>query len=82
MDSSKKDFNQAWNELTTRGELYGKAYKSFTPIGIRKNVKEVGYFYHGTKASLQIGDLITPGYPSNYGTRKINIYAKTFLMKA
>ena len=27
-------------------------------------------FYHGTKADLKPGDLIQPGYSSNYGTRK------------
>ena len=27
-------------------------------------------FYHGTKADLKPGDLISPGYSSNYGTRK------------
>ena len=27
-------------------------------------------FYHGTKASLKQGDLINPGYNSNYGSRK------------
>jgi hypothetical protein len=27
-------------------------------------------FYHGTKADLKPGDLIGPGYQSNYGTRK------------
>ncbi len=27
-------------------------------------------FYHGTKANLKQGDLIEPGYNSNYGTRK------------
>lgn len=27
-------------------------------------------FYHGTKANLQPGDLIEPGFNSNYGTRK------------
>src|SRR3954466_329952 len=27
-------------------------------------------FYHGTKAALTPGDLIGPGYQSNYGTRK------------
>ncbi len=26
--------------------------------------------YHGTKANLKSGDLIEPGYHSNYGTRK------------
>ena len=27
-------------------------------------------FYHGTKAELKEGDLIAPGYNSNYGSRK------------
>ena len=31
-------------------------------------------FYHGTKADLQEGDLIGPGYASNYGKRKKAAY--------
>ena len=31
-------------------------------------------FYHGTKADLKPGDLIGPGYRSNYGTRKQAAY--------
>ena len=31
-------------------------------------------FYHGTKADLKPGDLIEPGYSSNYGTRKKAAY--------
>jgi len=27
-------------------------------------------YYHGTKAGLKVGDLIEPGYASNYGKRK------------
>jgi rifampin ADP-ribosylating transferase len=27
---------------------------------------DVGPFYHGTKADLQVGDLLTPGFRSNY----------------
>jgi rifampin ADP-ribosylating transferase len=27
-------------------------------------------FYHGTRADLKVGDLITAGYRSNYGARK------------
>jgi rifampin ADP-ribosylating transferase len=27
-------------------------------------------YYHGTKAALNVGDLIEPGYASNYGRRK------------
>jgi hypothetical protein len=29
-----------------------------------------GPFYHGTKAVLKPGDLLVPGYSSNYGERK------------
>ena len=31
-------------------------------------------FYHGTKAHLNAGDLIAPGYSSNYGKRKRGAY--------
>jgi Rifampin ADP-ribosyl transferase len=31
-------------------------------------------FYHGTKADLKPGDLIGPGYSSNYGKRKKAAY--------
>lgn len=31
---------------------------------------DLGPFYHGTKADLKLGDLIEPGYSSNYGKRK------------
>jgi hypothetical protein len=31
-------------------------------------------FYHGTKADLKPGDLIAPGFNSNYGTRKKALY--------
>jgi rifampin ADP-ribosylating transferase len=31
-------------------------------------------FYHGTKADLKPGDLIKPGYNSNYGKRKQAAY--------
>ncbi|MDG2539606.1 NAD(+)--rifampin ADP-ribosyltransferase [Dyella jiangningensis] len=27
-------------------------------------------YYHGTKADLRVGDLIAPGFASNYGKRK------------
>lgn len=32
--------------------------------------EEIPTFYHGTKADLQPGDLIAPGYQSNFGKRK------------
>lgn len=31
-------------------------------------------FFHGTKAQLEEGDLISPGYASNYGSRNIARY--------
>ncbi|UYZ59815.1 NAD(+)--rifampin ADP-ribosyltransferase [Hymenobacter latericus] len=31
-------------------------------------------FYHGTKANLHLGDLIEPGFNSNYGQRKKAAY--------
>ena len=31
-------------------------------------------FYHGTKTDLKPGDLIGPGYNSNYGKRKKAVY--------
>lgn len=31
--------------------------------------KNLEIFYHGTKADLKIGDLIEPGFNSNYGSR-------------
>jgi rifampin ADP-ribosylating transferase len=42
----------------------------FTPVGIRKDVKDPGPFYHGTKADLKAGDLLTAGFSSNYGAGK------------
>ena len=32
--------------------------------------KESGPFYHGTKAHLKPGDLLEPGYSSNFGERR------------
>ncbi len=31
---------------------------------------DAGPFFHGTKADLQPGDMLEPGYSSNYGERK------------
>ena len=31
---------------------------------------DAGPFYHGTKADLKLGDLLEPGYSSNYGDRQ------------
>jgi len=32
----------------------------------KDEVLDTGPFYHGTKADLKIGDLLTPGFKSNY----------------
>ena len=37
--------------------------------GIDKTL-DSGPFYHGTKADMKIGDLLEPGYSSNYGEMK------------
>lgn len=72
MKNTSQDFEQAWKNLTTEGKMCdGPAEKPFTPVGIRKNVKETGPLYHGTKADLKVGDLLTPGYASNYGKHRI-----------
>jgi rifampin ADP-ribosylating transferase len=34
-------------------------------------VHESGAFLHGTKAQLSVGDVLTPGRPSNFGTGRI-----------
>jgi hypothetical protein len=33
--------------------------------------RRMSEYYHGTKADLKLGDLIAPGYASNYGTQKL-----------
>src|SRR5215203_1037503 len=35
-------------------------------ISFSNNPSDKGPFYHGTKADLQVGDLLTPGFSSNY----------------
>ena len=37
---------------------------------VPSGARDPGPFYHGTKAELKVGDLIGPGYASNYGNRK------------
>lgn len=70
MENGNRDFNQAWNSLTTSGEMSGEPPRPFTPVGLRKDVQEEGPLYHGTRADLRPGDLLTPGHASNYGSRQ------------
>lgn len=37
-------------------------------VSFKKKLPDNGPFYHGTKADLQVGDLLTAGYTSNYQT--------------
>lgn len=43
-----------------------------------------GPFYHGTKADLSIGDLLSPGFPSNYDETRVlgHIYFSSLLEPA
>ena len=39
-------------------------------------------YYHGTKADLKRGDLIAPGYASNYGSRKKKLRSLSATLEA
>ena len=41
------------------------------PAPTPKVVDDPGPFFHGTKADLRPGDLLTPGWRSNYGSRRM-----------
>ena len=52
-------------------------------IYLLNDILNSGPFYHGTKASLKSGDLLKPGYSSNYGERKkANYFYLTATMDA
>jgi nicotinamidase-related amidase len=36
-------------------------------IRVARKIDDTGPFYHGTKADLSVGDMLAPGYNSNYG---------------
>ena len=40
-------------------------------ISFKDKPSDKGPFYHGTKADLQVGDLLTPGFRSNYQSELI-----------
>ena len=51
-------------------------------IRIARKIEDYGPFYHGTKADLSIGDILAPGYSSNYGAKeKSNYIYFTSLLK-
>jgi len=67
MNNQNDDFIKAFEKLRTTGEwIAGFTSEAFTPVGIWKDVKDPGPFYHGTKALFNIGDLIEAGFVSNY----------------
>ena len=70
MKHDDTDFTRAWNSLTTSGEMSGEPPRPFPPVGLRTDVREAGPLYHGTRADLRPGDLLTPGHASNYGSRQ------------
>ena len=47
-----------------------KHQEGLTPVGLKVDVEDPGPFYHGTKVSLQTGDLLEAGFNSNYGKHK------------
>lgn len=52
----------------------GEAMENGNVLPQEKEVIDEGPFYHGTKAELKLGDLLEPGYRSNYGKRKVAKY--------
>jgi rifampin ADP-ribosylating transferase len=51
-------------------ELSNAELAEQTTINQENKALDSGPFYHGTKANLKLGDLLEPGYSSNYGGRK------------
>lgn len=41
------------------------------PPPAARQVQDPGPFFHGTRADLRPGDLLTPGWRSNYGSRRV-----------
>lgn len=57
---------------------------NWTPVN-EDNCRDLpGPFYHGTKIALAIGDLLTPGHPSNYRPDRVlkHIYFSALLEPA
>lgn len=84
MDQGQRDFEWAWKRLTTQGDAGGPTPpRDFAPVGLRKDVRETGPLYHGTKADLQVGDFLHPGFASNYGSgRRANFVYVTAIQAA
>jgi hypothetical protein len=62
---------QWWN--WSEEEIFNNLEKLTTGTGLEQLLNkslDPGPFYHGTKADLKVGDLLEPGFSSNYGERK------------
>jgi hypothetical protein len=71
--------------LEPRGSLLSSGKEEAVLNETKENPEslDAGPFYHGTKADLEAGDLLEPGYRSNYGTgRKANFLYFTATMDA
>ncbi len=58
------------DERKSLNEINNAEVAETTTILQGSGVLDSGPFYHGTKADLKPGDLLKPGYSSNYGERK------------
>jgi rifampin ADP-ribosylating transferase len=56
--------------VNKKRELNEVKQEKTTTLSKDDNVLDAGPFYHGTKADLNIGELLQPGYSSNYGEGK------------
>ncbi len=58
--------------------------EDWSPVSYENCRQVEGPFYHGTKARLAVGDLLVPGYPSNYEGGRVskNIYFSASLEAA
>jgi rifampin ADP-ribosylating transferase len=69
-DSVKASFRSLYLSIAQCHESLGdqdNAKKNYeSAISVEDNPTDKGPFYHGTKADLQTGDLLTPGNRSNY----------------
>ena len=64
------EFVQGGLNVNKKSESNGANQEEMT-ISFKGDIAlDAGPFYHGTKADLKIGELLQPGYNSNYGERK------------
>lgn len=71
-DAAKSAFPSLYSNIAKCYEEIGdleNAQKNYAAAALwRENPPDNGPFYHGTKADLQVGDILTPGGNSNYNS--------------